>query len=457
MRAICFINAASVRRLCGKPKGSWRSCREAGIPAVGVTGNHERPLQNKQESWMDYLSGRGLLALLSPRYTVEGELVMRPYQLPSNRGAYVDLGDVRVYWIAFYGATLPRLVSDVAGYLGQPAQTAQFTIMVMHAGLEGVLPNFSANVTAADLAALRPYVQYLAMGHVHKPFESDGWIYNPGSPEPVTVAETAYRGGGYLVDVDTQREPNIRVEHRPYWKRPFHRLSLQATGYATPEAFYAGSQRYLAERARELGRRDGTAGAEEKPMLDFTVQGVLQFPRDALDVLKLEDAARAAFDPLHVRVNITATPAEYEIASDAGELSPAGAGTPSRGGPDPRGWPLSRGGGRMGGFGAGNEAHGSGEDRSRRDRRAFASRPAAHQFHGADSGCRSRALSWRTSKATRKPASNSAGRHQHHLRRERRRQEHPAGSYRIHALRFQSDGQARRTVAQRRKRAAPSP
>jgi len=294
--------------------------REAGIPAVGVMGNHERPLQNKQESWMDYLCGRGLLALLSPRYNADGELFMRPCQPPSQRGAYIDLGDVRVYGIPYYGAVLPRLVGDVAGYLGQQAQPAGFTIMVMHAGLPGVLPNFSANVTADDLAALRPYVQYLAMGHIHKPFESDGWVYNPGSLEPLTAAETAYRGGGYLVDVDTQREPAIHVEHRAYWKRPFHRLSLQATAYDTPDAFYAGARRYLAERAKKLSRRDGPA-AEEKPMLDFTVQGVLQFPRDALEVGKLEEAARAAFDPLHVRVNVTATPADYEFAGDVGELS----------------------------------------------------------------------------------------------------------------------------------------
>jgi predicted phosphodiesterase len=293
--------------------------RTAGKPVIAVVGNHERPMQNSRECWLDYLAGRGLVRLLSPRYSREGELVISPWEPASGKGATVDVGPARLYGIAFYGATLPRMVGDLAGYLAQQGQRPEFAILVMHAGLEGVLPNFSANVTSTDLAALRPHIQYLAMGHVHKPFESDGWIYNPGSLEPVNIAETAYRGGGYLVDVDTAREPAIRAEHRAYWTRPFLRLSLAATGYATPEALHAGVKRHLAGQA-ETRRRDEAAG-DQQPMVEYTLHGVLQFPRDALDARQLEETVREALNPLHVRINITATPPDYEVAGGEAEMS----------------------------------------------------------------------------------------------------------------------------------------
>ncbi len=297
--------------------------RAAGKPVVAVMGNHERPMQNSRDSWLDYLAARGLLALLSPRYASDGVLAMRPHEPASGKGAYVDVGPARLYGIAFYGATLPRMTADVATYLGEQAEPAPFTILIMHAGLEGVLPNFAANVTATDIAALRPHVQYLAMGHIHKPFERDGWIYNPGSLEPVNVAETAYRGGGYLVDVETGREPAIRAEHRAYWTRPFLRLALATTGFDTPAALQAGVERLLAAEAakQQAAARGAPAGEDGQPMVEVMLHGVLQFPREALDARQLEQMAGEALHALHVRVNVMATPADYEVAGGEVELS----------------------------------------------------------------------------------------------------------------------------------------
>ena len=33
-----------------------------------------------------------------------------------------------------------------------------------------------------QLMPIRPYADYVALGHIHKPFEMDAWIHNPGQP-----------------------------------------------------------------------------------------------------------------------------------------------------------------------------------------------------------------------------------------------------------------------------------
>jgi len=286
--------------------------RAAGIPVIGVTGNHERAHYRVKDSWLDYLCARGLLTLLSPRYDAEKQLLVSRFR-PGAGGAFVDVGGARLYGLPYFGSLAPRLVADLAAYLAQAhaSQPPVFTILIMHAGLEGILPHFNANLTLTDLQVLRPWISYLAMGHVHKPFTQDDWVFNPGSLEPVTMAEVEYRGGGLLVEVDTNAQPPIRTEPRPYWRRPFVRLFLPVTDHATPQALLDGFAGHLASQARQLA---------ERPIVECVLGGTLQFPVTELPVSRMEQTLSEAFDALLARVRVAAGAAEYEVATGDGEL-----------------------------------------------------------------------------------------------------------------------------------------
>jgi len=180
----------------------------------------------------------------------------------------------------------------------------------MHAGLEGVLPHYSATLTYSQLAPLRDYVDYLALGHIHKPFEREDWIYNPGSPETCSMDEAGWSDRGYyLVEVNTGQTPKHRARLVRNTRRPFVRLSLGVDAYESPEALYAAAEAQV--------RREATYQPRVlQPVVELTLEGVLPFDRHELDVKQLETMVKAVFDPLLVRITNRTVPTEYEVGGD---------------------------------------------------------------------------------------------------------------------------------------------
>ena len=83
----------------------------------------------------------------------------------------------------------------------EPAGT-NYTVLITHAGVEGQMPNMPGGLTFDQLAPLQPHVKYLALGHLHKPYSVDEWIFNPGSLETCSFDEMQYARGCYIVEVD---------------------------------------------------------------------------------------------------------------------------------------------------------------------------------------------------------------------------------------------------------------
>ena len=291
--------------------------RQAGIPCLVVMGNHERAHYRERLSWLDYLDGRGLLTVLSARYDKEGALQVTPRG--EDGGTYVDIGPARIYGLPYAGSTTPRLIADFAAHLAQTdrGRRPAFTILVAHAGLEGVLPNFTAHLTFEQLAPLRPYIDYVAMGHVHKRFEREAWVYNPGSLEPVSLTEADERGGGYLVEVSANGVP-ARVQHRTYYRRPFVRLPIKISGCERPEQIYDVVERRLAEQL---------AGPippfSEPPIVDVSLECILQFDKQAIDMDHLQSMIKTALKPLWTRVRLLATAADLHADELTGALNRA--------------------------------------------------------------------------------------------------------------------------------------
>lgn len=270
--------------------------KDAGIPVIAVEGNHERPHYLEKLSWLDYLAETGLLIVLTPVYR-GGSLVLERWTEQDHMGAYIDLPDgVRVIGAKYYGASTSRVLQDLARALPElPGERPAYTILMLHAGLEGVLDHYSATVSRAQLDVLRPYADYLALGHIHKPFIQDDWIYNPGSIETVSMTEVEWDDRGYLiVDVDpgarTHRVTRVRSR-----RRVFERHFLPVDRYDTPEELLHGLEHYLAQKATpEI--------AATEPVVELQLFGVLGFDRAELDLARLEAMTREAFGAIICRV-----------------------------------------------------------------------------------------------------------------------------------------------------------
>ena len=268
--------------------------RQHHIPVIGIEGNHERPHYSESYSWLDYLVDTNLLTLLSPIYT-NGRLVVDAWQ--ENAGAYIDLpGGIRVIGVKYYGASTSRVVGDLVHALAEmPGPRPAYTILMLHAGLQGILDNYSATLTRSQLDPLREYVNYLALGHIHKPFIQDDWIYNPGSLETNSTAEAEWADRGYfIVDVDPIK-PAHSVTAVSCPRRAFELLHFPVDTYHQPEDLYEAFGRYIAAEATP-------ERVSRQPVVEVRLSGVLAFNRADLDISHLEEIIQSAFHPLIGRI-----------------------------------------------------------------------------------------------------------------------------------------------------------
>jgi DNA repair exonuclease SbcCD nuclease subunit len=288
-----------------------RMLDEAKIPVIAVEGNHERAHYRDQYSWVDFLDGLGYLYLLNPRF-VNGRAVLEPYG--EEGGAYLDLpGGVRVYGIKYYGASTGKVFGLFAEALVEvdDDDDVQFTILMAHAGLEGQLPRYSGTLTHNDLARLREQIDYLALGHIHKPYAVDGWIYNPGSAETWSIEETDWpERGYYLVEVQPGNNPNHQARLISTPRRPFHRSRLQVDVLTESNVLYDAVRRLLQ-------REDSSVPREPAAVVELTLSGILPFNRFDLDLDFVKTLVEESWSPLVARIQNRTTPADFEIVVDA--------------------------------------------------------------------------------------------------------------------------------------------
>lgn len=282
--------------------------REAKIPVLAVEGNHEKAYYKAQDSWLDFLDALGYLRLLNPRFE-EGSAILEPHG--DEGGAYMDLpGGVRVYGLKYYSASTGKVVRDFTDALAEmDHNSVQYIILMMHAGLEGQLAH-TGRLKHNDLAPLREHVDYVALGHIHKPYAVDNWIYNPGSPETCGMDEVAWpERGYYLVEVEPEKNPGHRTELIVPPRRPFHRLRLEVDALTDPNAVY-DAVRVL------IGREEGRIVCNPAPVVELTLGGVLPFNRYDLDLDYIRHLLEDAWSPLAAQVQSKITPADFEVDVD---------------------------------------------------------------------------------------------------------------------------------------------
>lgn len=289
--------------------------RDAHIPVLAVEGNHERSYYTDQYTWIDFLDAMGFFQLLDCRFA-DGRAILEP--CGEERGAYVDLpGGVRVYGLRYYGASTGKVFGMFADAVAEmDHRDVAFTILMAHAGVEGQLPHYPGTLTYNALAPLRGHVDYLALGHIHKPYELDGWIYNPGSPETCGMDEEPWSERGYyVVEVKPGEQPNHRAELIVPPRRPFHRLRLPVDGFTEPNQLYDGVRALIRQKDDSITR-------SRQPVIELILGGVLPFNRFDLDLDYVETLVEEAWSPLITRVTNRATPSEFEIDVDTEAARP---------------------------------------------------------------------------------------------------------------------------------------
>lgn len=299
-----------------------KKLKDHAIPVIAIEGNHDRSYYRDGTSWLQFLCYQGYLTLLAPLMR-EGSPLLETWQPQTMLGSHIDLlgGKLRIYGLPWQGAATTRSMEGLAQALEaarmrEEAEGIEYRLLMMHTGVEGIVPRIHGLPSMAQFQPLRPHIDYLALGHVHKPYEFEGWMYNPGSPETCGAEESAWEDRGYyFVEIDTNDPDNVvdpnksarchRATRIICKRRPFIRHELRVDGLNEPDALYA--------RLEDYCRRQGPRHQDEeiRPLVQINLIGTLNFDAGSLDLPRMEEMLRNYFQPLYVRVDNNTNDQDY--------------------------------------------------------------------------------------------------------------------------------------------------
>jgi DNA repair exonuclease SbcCD nuclease subunit len=271
-----------------------QTLQQANIPVLAIEGNHDNRPYGTPTSWLKYLSEWGLVILLEPNQGGPEKSVLSPWDAQQRRGGYIDLDcGVRVIGSNWYGSAAPRAIEQLAATIADLPPGPSHSILMFHHGLEGQIARYAGALRYSDLLPLRQAgVDYLALGHIHKHYTVEGWVFNPGSLEANNIEESQYKRGAYLVEIGpTGIHAELQTGH---WQRPMLRLEVVAKGQESLDQ--------LTEMAVERVRQ-GRATLPETdvaPIIELKITGQVSFDRLDLDTRQLQTQLQAVSGALLV-------------------------------------------------------------------------------------------------------------------------------------------------------------
>lgn len=281
--------------------------KQAGTACYVIEGNHDRPISRRRMSWLQYLASSDLLILLSAPL-VDGSFLLEPWTPETRQGCWIDLPDGRrIVGAGYAGANTRRLIRKLTDLLAG-LQPARHTTLMLHCGIQGTLfGDYRGSIEQRDLNSLRQRVDYVALGHVHRPFQRDDWIYNPGSTETVSAMEADWVDRGYwIVDAGERSQRVTKIRSR---RRPFLRLYHQVDPFSSPDSLYRSLSDLASEQAMRV--RPGS-----RPLVYLSLTGDLQFDRSQLDADHLQDVVGRPLDALLCHIRDTSEHQVAELLSD---------------------------------------------------------------------------------------------------------------------------------------------
>ncbi|MBK9314147.1 MAG: metallophosphoesterase [Acidobacteria bacterium] len=287
--------------------------RDAGIPVVVIEGNHDCHESGNSFSWLRSLSQWGFIKLLEPVHEESG-VILKPWDEIMRKGSFIDIDGMRIFGSIWYGSTVAQALPGLVDQLRQHHDDNLFNVMMLHTDVEGQLNRPIPALPVARIEELKSYIDYLALGHTHKNFEIDGWVYNPGSLEACSVDEFANIRGAYLVEVSQGR--HTAELKRDYHQRPVIRLGFDVSGRSTPEELHDALFDQLRREIRAHNPDETDAPA---PVVELSLRGHLGFKNALLEINRLRDEIGSEFRPLLTLVRNQTIPVEYAVAAGVSE------------------------------------------------------------------------------------------------------------------------------------------
>ena len=175
------------------------------ISIIAIEGNHDIRkfsrgirFERRGQSWLKLLNSLGLIILLDADLNASPEDMFKPFNFDTKKGGKIQIKNVVIYGTHYLGEQPISFLSRIRKAIIKKSEL--FNILLQHFGIEGQMDNVPG-IKLEYIQPLRHRVDFLALGHFHKQFILEDWIYNPGSSEAVCSMDNSYKRGVFLVEI----------------------------------------------------------------------------------------------------------------------------------------------------------------------------------------------------------------------------------------------------------------
>jgi exonuclease SbcD len=207
----------------------FRDFTQNSILIIAIEGNHDIRkfsrgvrFNNRNQSWLKLLNSLGLVCLLDTDLKASSEELFQPYDFKAKKGGKIQIKNVVVYGSRYLGEKPILQLSKFRKAIIKEKNL--FNILLLHFGIEGQMENVPG-INIEEILHLKHRIDYLALGHFHKQFILEEWIYNPGSSEATCSMDHSFKRGVFLVEISeelgifTKQVKIFRLNNRRYiWK-----------------------------------------------------------------------------------------------------------------------------------------------------------------------------------------------------------------------------------------------
>ena len=286
-----------------------KSLKDSNIPVFAIEGNHDSSIGSDSVSWLQFLGEHNYIHFLNKDKNTNSILFNKNSEESNIYGCYHLNDQIRIIGIEWLGANTGKAIPDIANAI-KSLGNYPYTILMLHAGVEGFLAGYGT-ITKASLEPLKPYVDYLALGHIHKHYIYEDWVFNPGSLEACCFPEYFDQHGALVVKIDKNNNTTYKLKEN-YRKREFIRITVDISRCNTAEDAIEKATTII-KNTRKFNK--------DKPVIELLIDGALEFKRSELNTDILKNITKEHLDALLVLVKYFARPKEYAIGANLTERS----------------------------------------------------------------------------------------------------------------------------------------
>ncbi|MEW5821405.1 MAG: exonuclease SbcCD subunit D [Cyanobacteriota bacterium] len=279
------------------------------IPVFAIEGNHDSQISSDSVSWMQFLGEHKYIHFLKSELS-DNKISFNDYNENNlSYGCYKLNKNIRIIGVQWLGANTANAIPQIAKAI-KALDDYPFTILMLHAGIEGYLAGYGT-LSKSSLEPLKPYIDYLALGHIHKHYIYDNWAYNPGSLETCSIPEYFDPHGALIIEINNNTVTEVTLK-TDYQKREFIRINVDITN--CPSSINA------LEKIKSI-ITNYNKPFSNKPVIEVTIDGTLEFKRSELELDKIKQYTTDRFNALLVMIKYFARPKEYAIGANLSEIS----------------------------------------------------------------------------------------------------------------------------------------